>query len=435
MLMTRSLYAIFIATSLAPVFSAEVLETKPADPYFQKFHPVKAPAPKGLLLKKGDRLAICGDSITEQKMYSRIIETYLTVAVPDLEVTARQFGWSGETAPGFLARMTNDCLRFKPTIATTCYGMNDHGYHAYMPSIGDRYRDTSVTIVRAFKDAGARVVLGSPGCVGKVPAWTRSGDSTKEALNLNLETLRNIDIEIAQSEGVGFADVFWPMLTQDFAAQQKYGTNFAVPGKDGVHPGWAGQTVMAYAFLKGLGLDGNLGALTIDLGANTATGSAGHELVSFQNNTAEFKSSRYPFCAVGDTDKDDNIRAGMALVPFNQDLNRLTLVVKNPKAQNYKVTWGTWSKSYGAQALAQGVNLAADFATNPFSDAFNKVDNAVAAKQAYETRQVKDLFHGPEGRADMEETVDVTEKARTPFAAAIKTALVPVTHTITLTAE
>ena len=64
-----------------------------------------------MLLKEGDRLAICGDSITEQRMYSRVIETYLTVCVPELKITTRQFGWSGETAPGFLARMTNDVLR------------------------------------------------------------------------------------------------------------------------------------------------------------------------------------------------------------------------------------------------------------------------------------------------------------------------------------
>src|SRR2546429_6416029 len=81
-------------------------------PNFQKFEPKPAPRPTGLLLKKGDRLAICGDSITEQKMYSRILETYLTVCAPELEVTVRQYGWSGERAPGFLARMTNDCLRF-----------------------------------------------------------------------------------------------------------------------------------------------------------------------------------------------------------------------------------------------------------------------------------------------------------------------------------
>jgi hypothetical protein len=75
------------------------------------------------LIQPGDRLAIIGDSITEQKMYSRIIETYLTLCVPDLKISTRQFGWSGETAEGFLHRMTNDCLRFQPTIATLCYGM------------------------------------------------------------------------------------------------------------------------------------------------------------------------------------------------------------------------------------------------------------------------------------------------------------------------
>ena len=49
-------------------------------------------------LQSGDYVAVIGDSITEQKRYSRILETYLTVCVPDLKITARQFGWSGETA-------------------------------------------------------------------------------------------------------------------------------------------------------------------------------------------------------------------------------------------------------------------------------------------------------------------------------------------------
>ena len=106
----------------------------------EQFKPAPAPSPQGLLLKKGDRLAICGDSITEQKMYSRLIEDYLTACTPELKVTVRQFGWGGERADGFLTRMTNDCLRFKPTIATTCYGMNDHGYRPFEPGIGEDYR-------------------------------------------------------------------------------------------------------------------------------------------------------------------------------------------------------------------------------------------------------------------------------------------------------
>src|SRR6266487_3613116 len=183
-----------------------------------KFHPLKATQAGGLLLEPGDRLAICGDSITEQKMYSRIMEDYLTVCVPGLNISVRQYGWSGERAPGFLARMTNDCLRFKPTIATTCYGMNDHGYRAYEEAIGKKYREKQTAIVEAFKANGARVVLGSPGCVSHKP----------EPLNLNLCELRNIDIGIGAQEKVGFADVFWPMLTAEIAARQKYATNYNI---------------------------------------------------------------------------------------------------------------------------------------------------------------------------------------------------------------
>jgi hypothetical protein len=117
---------------VSPLVALE-LESLPTDPYFADFKPLKTPAHRGLLLQQGDRLAICGDSITEQKMYSRIIETYLTVCVPQLNVTVRQHGWSGEQAPGFLARMDNDVLRFQPTIATTCYAMNDHRYSAFRP--------------------------------------------------------------------------------------------------------------------------------------------------------------------------------------------------------------------------------------------------------------------------------------------------------------
>jgi len=51
-----------------------------------------APPCKEPILRTGDRLAICGDSITEQKMYSRIMETYLTACAPQWQVTVRQFG-------------------------------------------------------------------------------------------------------------------------------------------------------------------------------------------------------------------------------------------------------------------------------------------------------------------------------------------------------
>ena len=393
-----------------------------------QFKPVPAPAPARLLLKPGDRLAICGDSITEQKMYSRLIEDYLTACTPELKVTVRQFGWGGERADGFLLRMTNDCLRFKPTIATTCYGMNDHEYRPYEASIGDAYRKYSTAIVESFKAHGVRVVEGSSGCVGN-RSWWQPG-ATTEKLNLNLCELRNIGIGIAQREQVGFADVFWPMLNASYLATQKYGPNYNLSGGDGVHPGWAGHVIMAYAFLKAMGLDGDLGTFTVDLGSGKATASSGHTVDSFANNALTVTSHRYPFCATGAADSDNSLRSGMTLVPFNADLNRLMLVVKGGTAANYAVTWGEETRDYSAAQLAAGVNLAEDFAVNPFSSAFAKVDAAVADKQKYETRQIKELFHGPEGNADADATAALTEEARQPLADAIATAFVPVTHTI-----
>ncbi|HTI70292.1 MAG TPA: SGNH/GDSL hydrolase family protein [Candidatus Limnocylindria bacterium] len=402
------------------------------------FFPLRpAPAaPAKPVLVAGDRLAICGDSITEQKLYSRIIETYLTVCTPELNISVRQYGWSGETADGFLHRMTNDVLRFNPTVATTCYGMNDHRYVPYKPEIGDFYRKTMSGVVESFQSHGVRVVLGSPGSVGKMPSWVKSATGTVTDLNINLCTLRNIDIDLASSlHTASYADVFAPMVTSEFVGRQYYGADYAVPGKDGVHPGMAGQGIMAYAYLHSLGLTGDLGTITVNLSNSKASATAGHKILSSSVGRATIESSKYPFIATGALEDDGALRSGFQWVPFQQELNRLKLVVSDAGNRSYRVTWGTSSTVYPGSALKAGVNLAADFSVTPFDAAFAKVDAAVAAKQAYETSQIKGEFHGAAGKKDMEGTVKATEAVRAPLVAAIKTAFTPVTHTLTVTPE
>jgi lysophospholipase L1-like esterase len=447
---------IFLLGILSFTLAAAADETN--SPNLSSFLPVQAPEPTHLVLRRGDRLAICGDSITEQKMYSRIMEDYLTMCVPELNITVRQYGWSGERAPGFLARMTNDCLRFEPTIATTCYGMNDHEYSSYSDRIGETYRTNSELIIRTFKNWGVRVILGSAGCVGQVPPWQQNRSYTVEELNQNLAKLRNIDVELATAEHVGFADVYWDMMHGRSVALQKYGANYNVSGPDGVHPGWAGHTIMAYAFLKAMGLDGNLGTFTVDLKKETMKASSGHEVVAESMGEYQIKSSRYAFCpcepegaatrkypVCGKTDitHDDNIESGMTLVPFNQDLNRLTLIAKGGNAPRYRVTWGSESKLFAAEQLERGINLSEEFPANPFSEAFAKVDAAVAAKQEFETKEMKTDFR-PKGvqRPTIDEVNDQTEKVvkedekiHAQLAAAVRDAFVPVTHIIKILPE
>ena len=191
------------------------------------------------------------------------------------------------------------------------------------------------------------MVVGSPGCMGigrKQPSWSKSKAPVSED-NISLGMLRNIDIEIADAEHTDFADVFWPMEKAQFDALQLFGTNYALAGKDAVHPGWAGHTIMAYAFLKALDVPGDIGTFTVDLSGNKAKASEGHAILSCHDGVVTIESRRYPFCATGAFDSDNSIRSGMTLVPFNQDLNRLMLVVKHAKAKTY-------TKSLGAKTPA-----------------------------------------------------------------------------------
>ena len=367
-------------------------------------------------------------------MYSRLIETYLTVCVPQLHVTVRQLGWSGEKTDGFLRRMDSDCLTFKPTIATLAYGMNDSRYRPFDVTNGRWYEDHYTAIVRRFKENNVRVIVGSPGSAGKIAEWVKSRSGTLQDHNLHLCALRDIAISVAEKEDVRFADIFWPMYqAQVFAPGQHNATEekpYHVAGRDGIHPGWAGQVIMAYSFLRSMGLDGDIGTITVDLAASKAEASDGHTVNSFTDGKLELISSRYPLCAQGDMNDDSSIRSGMTLVPFAEDLNRFILKLNGNASGKYCVQWGEATHEFTAEELQKGISLAVEFPENPLCQAFNKVDAAVAAKQAYETEQIKKAFHSPEAKVDFAKIVAETEAIRQPLADAIAAAMQPVTHTI-----
>jgi lysophospholipase L1-like esterase len=353
---------------------------------------VIAPAARGAesLLQNGDYVGVIGDSITEQKLYSVFIEDYLLMCQPAADLRQTQFGWSGETSWGFAARMDNDALRFHPTVITTCFGMNDGGYSPMTPDKAQRYRDNQRQIVEKAKQAKVRaIVVGSPGCVDADTFHRKPADA--EMYNKTLAAERDIAREVAQSEGVRFADVYDAMIDVMTKAKAKYGKSYHLAGGDGVHPDRNGHLVMAYAFLKALGCSGEIGRITVDLKANKAEATEGHKIVSCRDGVVEIESSRYPFCFSGDPSKTSATSGVIEFLPFNQDLNRLTLVVKEPSGR-YKVTWGKTSKEFSAEQLSAGINLAAEFLDNPFSEPFQQVENVIRAQQNFETPLVKSLL-------------------------------------------
>jgi lysophospholipase L1-like esterase len=408
------------------------------DSFFEQ-HFAASPRPRHvpLTLRKGDRLVLIGDSITEANRHSRMLETYLAVGAPDMEVEVRNLGKGGETAEGFLKRIESECLKYQPTVATICYGMNDAGYIDNNHTGADTFRSASDRIVSTLKAAGIHVVLASPGCIGRLPTWefVRELNGTLKGINTSLFSIRNEAAAIATAEQLPFVDHFWNLYQGRFAAAAKYGADYAVCGvDDGVHPSWAGHVVMAFGLFSALGFDGNLGNFMIDLSAKTASADGDHIFKAEADNAYAYVSRRYPYCAEGLLDKDWSIRSGMTLVPFNQRFNQMTLKVTGATASRYRVAWTNaqnmldeWH-NYTRLELEAGVNLADDFQRNPFSNLFHRIDDLVFQKQGIESSIT---WHGWEGEGrPAAEGLAEYEARREDLRKAIKCAFVPVTHNI-----
>ena len=340
-----------------------------------------------LLLKKGDRLAIVGDSITEQKQYSRFIEDYLLACTPELGLHIFQFGWSGERAPGFAHRMNNDLIPWKPTVVTTAFGMNDGSYQAYNEGIGRNYEGGTRMIQDRMKEIGARMVVGGPGPVD-LDSWRRDKPEHDKVYNDNLGKLSAIAGRLAKERGFVFGNLHPLMMKVMTEAKAVTAPGYHVCGGTACTPAANGHLVMAYSFLKGLGVDGNIGTITVDMKAK-AIASEGHRVISSGSGAVEVESSRYPFCFSGSEKDPNGTRSILPFLPFNEDLNRFMLLVKNLESEQAEVTWGKSVKTFSRAQLEQGINLAAEFIDNPFVEPFQRLDRIVQQKQQYETNMIK----------------------------------------------
>ena len=334
-------------------------------------------------LKQGDRLAIIGDSITEQKIYSVYLELYIVACAPKNDVLCMQYGWGGQWSGGFNGTMENNMMPWRPTVATFCFGMNDGQYRPFDPAIGSQFEKYTDSNVKRLVDSGSRVIVGTPGAVDTFTF--HHANVSAQLYNASLEQLGMIAGKIAGKYQQTHADLHSAMMEAMVKAKLAYGEAYAVCGGDGIHPAANGHLVMAYTFLRALGMKGDIGTLTVDwTGKCTAT--AGHTVTGSEKGIVRVVSERYPFCfgKTGDKlDNPDNARGFLPFLPFQKDLNRLMLVVRNLPGGQAQVKWGSATKQFSREQLENGINLADEFLDNPFSEPFARVKQLVHEKQCH----------------------------------------------------
>ncbi|MFZ4779767.1 MAG: hypothetical protein ACOYM3_30790, partial [Terrimicrobiaceae bacterium] len=112
-------------------------------------------------------------------------------------------------------------------------------------------------------------------------------------------------------------------------------------------------------------------------------------VISVTKGVIEVESTRYPFCFFGEPSNPNATSGMIEFLPFNEELNRYLLVVKNAPAARMKVTWGTQSREFSADALAKGINLAAEFIENPFCEPFRRLTAALGMQQGVESQSIR----------------------------------------------
>ena len=202
--------------------------------------------------------------------------------------------------------------------------------------------------------------------------------------NRALEKITAVVKQTAATNGNAlFVDQFHPYL--EFIDKARP-TNPAtrVGGGDQVHPGQAGQSLMAATILKGMSFPPLVAAVEI----NAASGKVvekknctieGLKVDSDGKITFQQKDNALPFFPEGDA---KNI---LKWLPILEELNDYRLKVSGLKADRYEIRLaGVKVADFSNDELSAGVNLAAAvLAAGPVADQVKAVWAAISAKSGY----------------------------------------------------
>ncbi len=317
------------------------------------------PAPEAFFFRDGDRAMVLGDSITEQKQYSTLVESFVLSRFPGWNISFRNTGWSGDTMglrarKGLDAGFDRDIKPLKPTAVTIDFGMND----ARAGDGGSKtYVASAKTLAEKFAAIGTRVafITSSP------EERYQDGQPAGSDYNLMLRKYSDALQAAAKEKGLLFVDQLAPMIEviengrQGGMLSKVQGGPRLIP--DGVHPNWAGHLVMATAILKGLNAPSLVSSVEID--AKSGEAKAVQAKVSDVKTGENISFTRLDDAMPWPVPAEAVLPAPIpGFTPFD-DLSRYLLRVTNLPVGKYAVSvdgkaFGTFSQ----EQLAGGVNLA-----------------------------------------------------------------------------
>jgi len=321
------------------------------------------PAQSSFSLKDGDRVVFYGDSITDQRLYTTFIETYVLTRFPQMKVTFVHSGVGGDRVTGGAAgpidvRLPRDVVAYKPTVMTIMLGMNDGSYRAFDQKIFDVYASGYKHIIDTAKAAlpGIRITVIDPSPyddVTRPPAF-------EGGYNKVLVRYGEFVKELARKDDLTVADLNTPVVNALEKANQLDAETAKKLLPDRVHPGPAGHLLMAEALLKAWHAPAIVTAVEIDAAGAKVVTAINTQVPEFAAIGGRLAWTQNDAALPMPVDlKDTSTQLALRASDFMDALDEEPLKITGLSAARYNLKIdGESAGTFTKEELAIGINLA-----------------------------------------------------------------------------
>jgi lysophospholipase L1-like esterase len=313
-------------------------------------------------LKDGDRVVFYGDSITDQRLYTTFIETYVVTRFPHLHVWFVHSGVGGDRVTGGWAgpidlRLRRDVIAYKPTVMTIMLGMNDASYRAWDDAIFKTYSTGYQHILDSMKQGlpGIRITLIQPSPFDDV---TRP-PTFEGGYNAVLVRYGQFVKELGEREHLTVADLNTPMVGM---LEKAKATDAELAQKiisDRVHPGPGGHLIMAEGLLEAWNAPATVAAVEIDAAAKRVAHADNTKVTDLQAGSNVSWTETDGSLPMPIDLSDKVVALAVSSSDFVAALDQEPLQVTGLDAARYSLTIdGEKVGDFTKQQLADGINLA-----------------------------------------------------------------------------
>jgi lysophospholipase L1-like esterase len=333
-------------------------------------------AQEAFQIHPGDRIVFYGDSITDQRLYTVFVETYIVTRFPQLGVSFIHSGWGGDRVTGggggpIDLRLQRDVIPYQPTVLTIMLGMNDGGYQPYNEALFHTYVDGFQHIISSVKSAlpGIRITAIQPSPFDDVTRDPEFAGGYNGVLIRYAAAVK----DLAERNQLTLADMNGPvveMLKKANAANPELAQKI-IP--DRVHPDDGGHMIMAECLLKAWGAPSTVTSVEIDAAGKRVVHSRNTQVSDLgrgENLTWTQLDDALPMPVDW---KNDVTALAVKSSDFVNALDQETLKVTGLQGDRFELKIdGKSAGTFARQELAAGINLAV--LATPMIDQARKVE-------------------------------------------------------------